>query len=593
MVSMQRGTAGTSETAPETQAFAGFSLHADGTLYRGNKIVSLPPKELQALRLLLDHAGKIVTPAQLREALWGDVHITADSVPRCISSLRARLEPDNCIQTIYKRGYRLMAYVQAGTATESVSTQRLAITPFVSEAHVPGHLGSAIAEELIAYLVEASLPSIAIAARDSIFNLHRRGLSAVEIGRTLDTDLVLTGQITPFASHYRMHLEMIRVADGAETWIEDLLFEQSRVADIELELAQRLLVRLGTPGFLIEDLHAPAARHPEAWELYCRGRYECQTMLRHRMQDGMQLLMRALELDPGFIQARTELVYLLCYQSHCGFMPPKAAGEAIRRTITEAMNLNADNEILLPALGWVRFYLDHDMAGALRAFRQSEHIAFNLDVSRLCVMFALSRHRFEEAIQICRAALRVDPFSPWLHGRLAWSLCLAGQTEAALECVHHTAAQFPGHVSIGMYGIPILAYAGETAEALEIATEIVNWQPSLDMAAAAHAYALACAGRLAEARTMMEQLQWLSHERYVLPSFNPAVWLTLNEPEKALQELRRSEEQRCPWFFQILADPRLKPLHGNAEFERMRDSLRIMEEQAASDDEPPRDFRHP
>jgi len=74
-------------------SFGGFRLEPDGTLLHGEAVVHLPPKELAALRLLLAHAGQIVSPLQLRQALWGDVHVTADSVPKCLSSLRARLEP--------------------------------------------------------------------------------------------------------------------------------------------------------------------------------------------------------------------------------------------------------------------------------------------------------------------------------------------------------------------------------------------------------------------------------------------------------------------------------------------------------------------
>jgi DNA-binding winged helix-turn-helix (wHTH) protein len=50
-------------------SFASFLLEADGILLRGETPVHLPPKELAALRLLLANAGRIVTPAQLRQAL--------------------------------------------------------------------------------------------------------------------------------------------------------------------------------------------------------------------------------------------------------------------------------------------------------------------------------------------------------------------------------------------------------------------------------------------------------------------------------------------------------------------------------------------
>src|SRR5579864_141203 len=95
------------------RAFTFGNLHLDpsGTLSRGDQIIHLPPKELAALRFLLAHAGQIVTPQQLKKALWADVHVTDDSISKCISSLRELLAPDDCIQTVYKRGYRLFSEV--------------------------------------------------------------------------------------------------------------------------------------------------------------------------------------------------------------------------------------------------------------------------------------------------------------------------------------------------------------------------------------------------------------------------------------------------------------------------------------------------
>jgi len=72
-------------------------------------------------------------------------------------------------------------------------------------------------------------------------------------------------------------------------------------------------------------------------------------------------------------------------------------------------------------------------------------------------------------------------------------------------------------------------------------------------------------------------MQWLSRERFVLNSFNPAVHVALGDLDTALSELRAADETRCPWFFQMLADPRLKPLHGRAEFVEMQSILTGME----------------
>ena len=45
--------------------FGNLHLNPDGTLSRGDEIIHLPPKELAALKLLLAHAGQILTHQQL------------------------------------------------------------------------------------------------------------------------------------------------------------------------------------------------------------------------------------------------------------------------------------------------------------------------------------------------------------------------------------------------------------------------------------------------------------------------------------------------------------------------------------------------
>jgi hypothetical protein len=115
-----------------------------------------------------------------------------------------------------------------------------------------------------------------------------------------------------------------------------------------------------------------------------------------------------------------------------------------------------------------------------------------------------------------------------------------------------------------------------------MAQDLVQRQPYFDLASAVLAYALACAGRAADAQAILERLQWLSRERFVLRSFTPAVYVALGDLDAALAELHAANRARCPWFFQMLADPRLKQLHGHPEFEQLQDILTRMEAGAGS-----------
>ena len=623
--------------------FGSFRLEGDGTLWRGGKLVHLPPKELAALRLLIENGGQIVSPLQLKHVLWGGVHVTADSVPKCLSSLRARLEPEACIQTVYKRGYRFSAEVLRQGSPAAGTPPRLAILPFATGYTVPEHLGAAIAEETMARLSNEQHPVLSVLARDSIFALVGKGLTALQVGQALKSDLVLTGTLCVHASHFRLRAEMIRVEDGVQIWVEDLLAAQSSITGLEDVLAERLAFRLGTGapggrslpavrsaavhgdryspgegkataagrrrsstttkfGVCSEESPSPqwkgtglsisaaaanegpsegASRRKEAFEIFLRGHHEWQTLQRHRMQDGLQYLLRATELDPWLIPAKVDLAHLCVTQTFYGFMSPTVAAEMVRGTADSVMDIGHHAVAILPALGWINFHVGHNLGEALRAFSLSAHLPHDQWITRMRVMLALSRHRFDEAIGLLRAAIETDPFSGWLHNRLAWALHLSGQAAESLEQVRRNIAQFPDHEGTSLYGAMILAFNGESARAVALAQGLAQRSPYFDLATAVHAYSLACAGRRDEARGILDRLQWLSRERFVLRSFNPAVCLALGDAECALAELRAAEEARCPWFFQMLADPRLKPLEGRPEFKQMRGLLTRMEEEAA------------
>ncbi len=611
--------------------FAGLRLEADGSLFRGKTLLHLPPRELAALRLLVANAGQVVTHSELKQALWGDVHVTADSVPSCLSSLRARLRPEDCIQTVYKRGYRLVAEVRPIEPRSGDILPRLAIPPFATGFGVPEYLGTAIAEETIARLSNLPQPLAAILARDSVFALARAGRTAQQIGEALKADLVLAGALRAFPSHLRLRVEMIRVQDGIQVWVEDLLVPPDRIVGSESELIARLHFRLNAgssstigpaarpAGFPssgpeavsprelppapapaswsaeIQSISAVAAPQPEtgsrllrreARQLFLHGRHEWQTLERHRMQDGMQQLTRAIELDPSLIEAKVDLAHLCVTQAIYGFMAPAVAAGLVHRTADSIPDLTLQAASVLPALAWVNFHFDRDLAAALRALEPSAHLPHDPWITRERTMFALSRHRLQEAIDQLRAALELDPVSPWLKNRLAWAYHLNCQAEESVAEVERTVNLFPEHEGTALYGSLILAFNGHSAQAVRMAEELVQRQPYFDLASAVEAYALACAGRSAEARAILDRLQWLSRERYVLRSFMPAVYVVLGDLDSALAELRAANQQRCPWFFQVLADPRLKPLHGHPEFEQFQSILTRMEASAQNNPSP-------
>ena len=569
-----------------TFTFGNLHLEADGTLARGAEVIHLPPKELAALKLLLEHAGQIVTHQQLKKMLWGNVHVTDDSVPKCMSSLRELLTPDDYIQTVYKRGYRLSVDVRKSEFGVSEGRPRLVIIPFSVERNGPHYLGSSIAEETIALLTADQLCPVHVLARDSAFSLSARGMTAHQVGEALGANFVLTGTLRSLPLHFRLRAEMIRVADGTQIWVEDLLVPQARVAGLESELANRLFFRLGTYDSFLSRRHALSAgdtENPgrrEAYELFLRGHHEWQTLQRHRMQDGIAHLTRAIELDPSLYAAQIDIANASVLQTFSGFISPIQASEQVR-SVAESMPSSAEGaDAILPPLAWIHFHVDRDLPAALRAFSASAHLPHETSITRLRSMFALSRRRFFDAIEVINEALHSDPYSPWLNARLAWAYHLSGEATKSIVQTEHALGIFPDHESTNIYGSIILAFNGETDRAIAVSENMVRRSPYLDPAMAVHGYALAMGGRTDEARSILERLQWLSRERFVLNSFTAAICVALQDTEGAIAELHAASESRCPWFFQMLADPRFEPLRGHSEFARMEKILERMESDA-------------
>ncbi len=80
-------------------------------LFRKGKEIELTAKEFKLLEFFLKRTGRALTRDSILEAVWGDEVIVTDrSVDRCVTTLRAKIEPDSrnprFIHTIRDIGYR-------------------------------------------------------------------------------------------------------------------------------------------------------------------------------------------------------------------------------------------------------------------------------------------------------------------------------------------------------------------------------------------------------------------------------------------------------------------------------------------------------
>ena len=122
---------GREAAAPNERAkryvFGDFALDSAMLEHRGQR-VTLAPKALETLLVLVENAGAVVDKDTLMESVWPDAFVSESGLARNISILRKTLA--ECggegpyIETISKRGYRFVAAVEAvPVATEAAATE--------------------------------------------------------------------------------------------------------------------------------------------------------------------------------------------------------------------------------------------------------------------------------------------------------------------------------------------------------------------------------------------------------------------------------------------------------------------------------------
>ena len=106
---------------PGIFGFLEFSLDvANATLRRGTESVPLRPKPFAVLQHLAERPGRLVTKAELLDAVWTNTAVTDWVLTSAVKELREALGDDarepRIIETVHRRGYRFIAATRGESA---------------------------------------------------------------------------------------------------------------------------------------------------------------------------------------------------------------------------------------------------------------------------------------------------------------------------------------------------------------------------------------------------------------------------------------------------------------------------------------------
>jgi len=560
--------------------FGPFRLDATGrALFRGARMVPLPPKAADTLLLLVENAGSVVTKEQLLATVWPDAFVEEGSLTRSISVLRKLLDGHGreYVATVPKRGYRFAARVAQAAAREpspGPAKVMLAVLPFVdlSGDERYGYFSDGLTDEMITQLGRLNPERLGVIGRTSAMQYRSTNKSLQRIGRELGVTYVLEGSVRRGGSRVRVSAQLIQASDQAHRWtgsyereLHDVLALQSDVAraiarQIEIKLAPRERDRLA----------AAATVNPQSYEDYLKGRYLWNARTQEALEKSIHCFERAIHNKPRYAAAHAGLADSYLTLQDADLIPPRRAIRKAKQAAAKALEIDDALAEAHVSLAHAHFH-ELDWAAAEREFGRG--IELNPSYATAHFYYAnylLTVGRPAEAIEEAARARALDPVSLAAQANVSVILCLAGQADEAIAqalAVLETDPNYaPAHEGLGRaYGTKGMHHPAIAA--FRKAVALTKRRSPRYLASLTHACAVG--GKRKDALALLGELDRLAKTRYVSSCAFALTFVGLGDHEKAFAWLARARRECSSAVPFVGVEPRLAPLHPDPRFQEL------------------------
>jgi TolB-like protein/Tfp pilus assembly protein PilF len=485
------------------------------------------------LLCLAQHPGETRSKEQLLEAVWPNTVVTEDVLKRCIAELRRAFNDDardpRVIETISKRGYRLLAPVSAPApptaaktgATASVVSDSIVVLPFINLSADPGneYFADGITEEIIDALTR--IPELRVVARSSAFSFKGKHIDLRNVGKQLNVRTVLEGSVRKADNRLRISAQLICAADGYHLWSERYDREMQDVFAIQEEIARAIAERMKvTFPWSERPLVKTGTTNLEAYQSYLKG----HALLHKRgtaIPRALAACQRAVNLDSNYALAWAAVANCYTTLGWYGLVVPQEsmpkATEAARRAVTLDSSLAEAHS----ALAFAALMGTWDRAEAEREFTRSLQLNPK-DVQALgwygCLFLQLSEGRMTEGLEQAKSALVWDPLSGYAHANYAMTCGFAGGTAEALEVSRHAVELDSDSFLTNWVFQLVLLLSGQFDASVAAAEATLAMSGRHPWSMALLAVALMDSGKAAEADAVYCEMQARARREYVAPS---------------------------------------------------------------------------
>lgn len=561
----------TTTPPPPRYEFGPFRLDvARRLLQRDGSAVSLKPKVLDLLILLVANADRVLSKEELLTSLWPGQFIEESNLTQSIYELRRSLgDFAGAIETVPRRGYRFTDEVRKVTdpAAETPAPVRsVAVLPFrsLAAAEADAYLELGIAETLISALIEQGGLEVRPASAISRYG----SVDPLEAARALGVDAVVEGSLQREHERLRVNARLVRTTDGATLWaqrfderVTDIFALQDAIADCVLAaLSGRRTVR--NRG---NDRHDDVAVH----HLFLKCRYYWHKWTPQAWQRSIEYGLQAIALDPSHAESHAWTAASYCASGVVGSIPRHEAFREARRLVQRALELDATLSVAHEVVGAIKLFYDWEWDAAEASLRRALELhPANAGARDLLGLLFVVLQRNDEAVAAIRRALHDDPLSLLMNTDGGWIFYFTRRYEEALEQLQRTLELDPffGHARV-CRGF-VLIQLGRHEEAIAEMVAGAEYSGGDPRRSPEVAYARAVAGDESGAREILKAMG-AGNGPENDPYLHALVHAGLGDHAEAMFFIERAIEERSREVVYMRANPAFDALRQSEDCERL------------------------
>jgi TolB-like protein/class 3 adenylate cyclase/Tfp pilus assembly protein PilF len=362
----------------------------------------------------------------------------------------------------------------------------IAVLPFLNMSGDPEqeYFADGIVEDIITAL--SRFRSFFVIARNSSFTYKGRNVDVRQIGRELGVRYVLEGSVRKGGNKLRITGQLIEAETGNHFWAEKYDGAIEDIFDLQDKITE------GVVGAIAPKLEQAeidrAKRKPtdslDAYDYYLRALSSFQRTTNESISDALQLLYRAIEIDPEFAEAYA--LAAACYtrrRSNTWIVDSSKEIAETKRLVRRAVDLGKDDAVTLYRAGFALARVAGDLDGGAVFINRA--LALNPNLAAAWSYSGWLRVYLGEpdlAIEHVKRAMRLSPLDPLIfsmQSAMAAAQFFVGRYDEASSWAAMALHEQQNYLPAARFFAASTALAGRLEEARNAVARARQLDPSL------------------------------------------------------------------------------------------------------------------